>query len=226
MSSKTSAIQSALSGDWQNATTINKALINDNPNDTEALNRLAFALTVLGKIKKAKAAYKRVLEIDPLNPIAIRNLKRLSGAKDTLDSNFSNQPPPYLHNTFLEESGKTKVIELIHIAQPKVISRLSIGQTLNISIKRSKIFVQDEKKQYLGMLPDDIGKRLIRFIKGGNLYEALVRSTDNHRVLVFLKEIKRVGRFKNQPSFSQGSDKSSILQKNGIKNKTHLSTDE
>ncbi|MBI3366867.1 hypothetical protein HY041_04550, partial [Candidatus Roizmanbacteria bacterium] len=43
--SKNQAIQTALLGDWQNATVINKALLNSNPNDIEALNRLAFALT-------------------------------------------------------------------------------------------------------------------------------------------------------------------------------------
>ena len=57
--SKNQAIQTALLGDWQNATAINKALLNSDPNDIESLNRLAFALTVLGKVRRAKLYYLR-----------------------------------------------------------------------------------------------------------------------------------------------------------------------
>lgn len=231
MSSKNLAIQTALSGDWQSATSINKDLLNDNPNDIEALNRLAFALTVLGKIKDAKATYKKVLEIDPLNPIAARNLKRLIEAKDDLNGSPYNTSSMQVRNTFLEESGKTKIVELVNVAQSHIISNLRIGQPLTVSIKRLKIFVQNGTKQYIGVLPDDIGKRLIRFIKEGNQYEALVRSTDNHRVAIFLKEIKRAGRFKNQPSFLQNSERASIFHKNSKtvqkqKNQSSLGTEE
>lgn len=217
MVSKSLAIQTALAGDWQSATSINKDLLNDNPNDIETLNRLAFAFTVLGKIKDAKATYKKVFEIDPLNPIAARNLKRLTEAKHGLNENSHNTFSVHVHNTFLEESGKTKIIELVNIAQSQIISNLRIGQPLTISVKRLKIFVQNEEKQYIGVLPDDIGKRLIRFIKGGNQYETLVRSKDSHHVVVFLKEIKKATRFKNQPSFSQNSERFPIFQKKQYK---------
>lgn len=210
MPSKNLAIQTALAGDWQNATSINKALLNDNPNDIEALNRLAFAFTVLGKIKDAKATYKKVLELDSLNPIAIRNLKRLSDTK-SLGKGLKKQSVTYVHNTFLEETGKTKIIELVNLAQPRITANLRIGQPLSISIKRLKIFIQDTEKQYIGVLPDDIGKRLIKFIKGGNKYETFVRSANNHAVVVFIKEKKRATHFKNQPSFLQKNDKPSIL---------------
>lgn len=210
MPSKNLAIQTALSGDWQNATSINKALLNDNPKDIEALNRLAFAFTILGKIKEAKACYKKVLEIDSLNPIALRNIKRLSDSK-SLGKISKKQSATYVHNTFLEETGKTKIIELVNLAQPRITVSLRVGQPLVISIKRLKIFIQDMDRQYLGVLPDDIGKRLIKFIKGGNQYETYVRSASNHSVLVFIKEVKRTTRFKNQPSFLQNSDNAPIL---------------
>lgn len=210
MPSKSLAIQTALAGDWQNATSINKALLNDNPKDIEALNRLAFAFTILGKIKEAKAAYKKVLELDSLNPIALRNMKRISDTK-SLGKISKKQSVTYVHNTFLEETGKTKIIDLVNLAQPKIIANLRVGQPLIISIKRLKIFIQDIDKQYLGVLPDDIGKRLIKFIKGGNKYETYVRSANNHAVVVFMKEIKQTARFKNQSSFLQNSDNIPML---------------
>lgn len=225
MSSKNLAIRTALDGDWQSATAINKDILHDNPNDIETLNRLAFAFTVLGKIKKANVTYKKVLEIDPLNPIAARNLKRLTENKNHPNGKLNTNSHMLVYNTFLEESGKTKIVELVNIAQPQIISNLQIGQPLTISVKRLKIFLQNEANQYIGVLPDDIGKRLIRFIKGGNQYEALVRSADNHRIVIFLKEIKRSTRFKNQPSFISNSEKSFVFQKNNTKGKNQSLSD-
>lgn len=210
MPSKNLAIQKALNGDWQNATSINKALLNENPNDIETLNRLAFAFTILGKIKEAKNTYKKVLELDSLNPIALRNMKRLTDTK-TLGKITNHHSVPYVRNTFLEENGKTKIIELVNLAQPRITANLRIGQPLAISTKRLKIFIHDMEKQYIGVLPDDIGKRLIKFIKGGNQYETYVRSANNHSVVIFIKEVKRATRFKNQPSFLQNNDRSPIL---------------
>ncbi len=209
---KTQAIQTALMGDWQSAVSINRTLLEDNPDDIDTLNRLAFAFASLGKIKEARNLYQKVLSLDMQNPIATRNLKRLSGtsAKGLQNGQGNLQ----MNNIFIEEPGRTKVIELINVAEQKIISRLRCGETINLCVKRMKIFVLDGNKQYIGMLPDDISKRLIKFINGGNKYEAYVKIVDNHRVTIFIKETKRSLRYKNQPSFAS-FDKSKFLLKNG-----------
>jgi len=51
---KDKAIQAMLLGDWKNAASLNRALINENPKDIDALNRLAYAFTILGRIQDAK----------------------------------------------------------------------------------------------------------------------------------------------------------------------------
>ena len=58
MTLKTQAIQTALSGNWEKAIDINKSLIKEDPSDIDALNRLAFAFTILGKTKDAKSTTK------------------------------------------------------------------------------------------------------------------------------------------------------------------------
>ncbi len=193
------AIQTALIGDWNGAITTNKELLNENPKDIDALNRLALAFTVIGKINKAKTTYQEVLKLDPLNPIALRNLKNLktskSSGKNSTNTFFQ------LNSNFIEEAGKTKVIELINIAPASVIQNLRTGEIVNLSIKRSKIFILRNENQYIGVLPDDIGKRLIKFIKAGNRYEAYLKSVNPHKVVVFIKETKRATKFKNHPSF-------------------------
>jgi len=93
------------------------------------------------------------------------------------------------------------VVELINTAQAQIISKLRTGQSLDLYIKRSKIFVQQGEKQYIGVLPDDIGKRLIKFMRGGSKYEAYVRSSSPNSVSIFLREVKKSARFKDQASF-------------------------
>ncbi|HKC14937.1 MAG TPA: tetratricopeptide repeat protein [Patescibacteria group bacterium] len=208
------AIQTALIGDWNGAITTNKELLDENPKDIDALNRLALAFTVIGRVNKAKTTYQEVLKIDPLNPIALRNLKNLKTSKLTSKSASANKAFA-LNNNFIEESGKTKVIELINIAPVSVIQHLRTGEIVNLSIKRAKIFVLRGEKQYIGVLPDDIGRRLIRFIKSGNKYEAYLKSVNPHKVIVFLKEVKRSTRFKNHPSFLTITESNFIVKTKG-----------
>ncbi len=211
MTLKNQAIQTALEGNWQEAITLNKSLIHENPEDVDALNRLALAYTIIGKLKEAKSAYQKVIVFDPLNPIALRNLKRL---KDKGLNLSGGNLGIFINNKFLEEPGKTKVVELVNIAQPNIVEALRTGQSLNLGIKRLKIFAL-EGEQYIGVLPDDISKRLIKFIKNGCKYEAYVKSANQHKVTIFIKEIKKTTRYKDQPSFTTLTDSPLALDRNG-----------
>lgn len=211
---KDKAIQTALTGDWKEAISTNKELLEENPKDIDALNRLALAYTIIGKIKSAKMTYQKVLDIDALNPIALRNLKNLKSSKKTAKT--ISPAPVLINNQFIEETGKTKVVELINIAPSSVIQTLRTGEIVGLLIKRLKIFVLKNEKQYIGVLPDDIGKRLIKFIKAGNKYEAYIKSLNPHKVIIFIKEIKRATRFKNQPSFHTTAE-ASLFDKDKIR---------
>lgn len=217
---KSQAIQIALTGDWEQAIQLNLEILKEDPRDIDTLNRLAFAYNILGKGKEAKETYQKVLDVDPANPIALKNLKKLTGT--------TSQTKPSLHiatNMFLEESGKTKIVSLVNTAPKQVVKTLQLGQLLCLSIKRSKIFVLDEQKQYIGMLPDDISRRLIKFLEGGNQYAAYVKSASEHDVVIFIKEMKRVAKFKNQPSFLFG-DKTHLAISSSTKNKIQASAEE
>lgn len=205
MTSQTQAINTALIGDWNKAITINKSLLKENPKNIEALNRLAFAYGVIGNSKEAKTFYLKVLKIDPLNSIALRNIKRIPVSS-------LNENGYKVSNIFLEEPGKTKIVELLNVAPSEIINNLQTGQLLILSIKRLKIFVHSGK-QFIGMLPDDIGKRLIKFIEGGNNYEAYVKSVNGKLIVIFIKETKKATKFKDQPSFVFGGESSLVLEK-------------
>lgn len=205
-------------GDWQSAITLNQMLLQENPDDIDTLNRLAFALASTGNSKEAKEIYQKVLQLDIQNPIAMRNLRRMSS--NAVKPTVAGAQAILMNNIFIEEPGRTKVVDLINVAEQKLISQLRSGETLLLSVKRMRIFAQDMNKQYIGMLPDDLSKRLIKFINGGNRYEAYVKNVENHKVIIFIKETKRSLRFKNQPSFAS-FEKSKFSLKNGHELKIH-----
>ncbi|HWY78995.1 MAG TPA: tetratricopeptide repeat protein [Candidatus Sulfotelmatobacter sp.] len=197
---KNQAIQAALAGDWQRAIDLNQLVLQEDPEDIDTLNRLAFAFLSSGNPKDAKSLYEKVLSLDMQNPIAIRNLKRLHDV-NTKRTNI------IINNFFIEEPGKTKVIDLLNIADKKVITHLRSGEKLDLRIKRNKIFIYDLDNQFIGMLPDDICQRLIKFMSEGNEYEAYVRTINSNKVSIFVRETKRTKKFKDQPSFVSGNDK-------------------
>jgi hypothetical protein len=219
------AIRAMLLGDWKNAASLNKILISENNKDIDALNRLAYIFTILGKIKDAKLTYKKVLKLDVLNQIAIKNIKKLTDVGPRqIAKNLSSVKG--VNNIFLEETGKTKIISLVNTAQPKVITVLTTGQPVVITIKRSRIFIQNQNSQYLGVFPDDIGRKLIRLIKGGNEYTACIKSASEHAVCVFVKEAKRASKYKDQPSFPQTQNQDLGLSKTRTKMKIYKDVEE
>lgn len=216
---KNQAIQTALVGDWQTAISLNKIILEEDPNDIDTLNRLAYAFMSTGNAKDAKNLYEKVLGLDMKNPIALRNLKRLTEVN-------TKRLTVTINNIFIEEPGKTKVIELTNVADKKILTLLRSGEKLFLRIKRNKLFVLDLENQYIGMFPDDISQRLIKFMEAGNEYESYVRNAESNKVCIFIRETKRVKRFKNQPSFVS-SDKARAPLENhqSSKSQTHSSNE-
>ena len=207
LSLKSQAIQTALLGDWENAINLNEQILLEDPTDINTLNRLGFAHLSSGNIKGAKESFEKVLTLDMKNPIAIRNLKRLNATNNRKTSVLIN-------NLFIEETGKTKIIELINIADKKILSYLRSGEKISIRIKRNKIFALDSEDKYIGMLPDDIGRRLIEFINGGNIYDAYIWTINDSKVCIFIREIKRIKKYINQPSFLTNEKTKISIEKN------------
>ena len=213
--SRNHAIKYALSNNWEKAYKENLRLFDENSRDVDTLNRIAHALIKLGKFRKAKSYYQKVLDIDKTNPIALKNLRRLEalaksknkasgpggGTNAQNSSGLPAQAGLSIQDVFIEEAGKTKTVELKNVADKKTISILQPGDAVTLSVKRSKIFVQMPDKTYIGMLPDSIGMRMIAFINGGNEYSAYIKSVGDKDVTVFIRETKKMSRFRDQPSF-------------------------
>lgn len=199
------AINAALDCRWKEALELNQQITEAEPENIAALNRLAKALFELGKYSQSKKTYQTVLAIDPYNSIAQRNLKLLATFKTDArtPSNGDNQDKQKMSATsFLQEPGVTKIVNLVKLAEPNKLSILSSGMTVNLIPKTRCISVSGLDTTYLGVLPDDISHQLIKLIKGGNKYSALIKSVKPNGLTILIRETFRARRFKNQPSFT------------------------
>lgn len=190
------AIAAAIAGQWPQALELNRELLKQDKSNITALNRLAHAQTELGKIKEAKLIYQRVLRLDRYNPIALRNLEKLKKRKVR-----GQRKSLVLDTSFLEEPGKTKMALLLHLGDEKVIAQLDSGEEVQLSAGRYRVSVQTTNGKYVGRLPDDLSVRLIKFIRGGSVYQVLVKSAEPAEVKVFLREVEKSQKFANTPSF-------------------------
>jgi len=185
------AITHALSGNWEKAVEVNRLILEDDSQDVDALNRLAKAYSELGNTKKSKETLNKVLKIDPLNPIAQKAV-----AKGFVSS-MSNVDP----GTFLEEPGKTRLVELLNLGDKKVTSKLNVGNALKMVCHQHRVSVVTTEGKYVGIFPDDFAARTRDLIKGGNVYDCIVKTADPDKIAVFVKETGKGEKMKGVISF-------------------------
>src|SRR5690349_1991173 len=75
------AIKAALDHQWSTAIELNTEYLADSPDSIEATNRLARAYQESGQSQLSKQTYQKVLELDPYNAIARKNLDKLEQGK-------------------------------------------------------------------------------------------------------------------------------------------------
>jgi len=194
------AIKVALCANWNEAIKINKKILQIASSEIDALNRLAYAYTCLGEKAKAQKIYKQILQIDPYNIIARKNLEKV-----TRQNGYSNGNSPResanLSNIFIFEPGKTKIVNLINLAPPAVLCSFNCGDQVLLNLKKHAVTIIASNGVYLGALPDDLAHKLLTFIAGGNKYETYIKCVNSKTLTIFIREAYRSEKFFNQPSF-------------------------
>jgi tetratricopeptide (TPR) repeat protein len=192
------AVSCALDGKWDEAVKVNKQILKHDPEDVDALNRLARAWAELGHLSKAKKIAQKVLKIDSFNTIAAKSLKKWKGLK----KGEVKTTKPSSANAFLEEPGKTKIVTLVHLGdQKKVLAKLNAGDEVKLKPHAHRISIVTKERGYIGRLPDDLSSRLRKFIQRGNEYQVLIKSSSPQEIKVFIRETKRAKTLTKTPSF-------------------------
>lgn len=191
---KQQAVLAAKQGDWERAVVVNEAILEIEPQDVGALNRLGISLIQLKQASKARKAFKSALALDKYNVIAKKNLDKLRQADGgTQMLTFSRQH-------FIEEPGKTKVTELHRLAGKQVLESVSVGALCELRCKKRYISVE-VGPTYVGALPENISFRLSKLIHNGNQYECYIRSVTNNTCSVYIREVLRSDKNKDVTSF-------------------------
>ena len=182
------AIALAMQGRWREAVAANKDILGSFPNDVDAYNRLGRAYIELGDYSQAKEAYGRALELDPYNVIAQKNLRRLSYLGEAVvgvEADSDKVEPQH----FIEDTGKTGVVDLYHLAPLEMLARMVAGDRVYLKIDESGLTVENGRGEYLGQVETRHGQRLAKLMEGGNRYTAAVVSSAEDRVTVIIREV-------------------------------------
>jgi hypothetical protein len=215
------AINAALECRWDDALKLNRQIIKEQPENVDALNRLARVYLEKGSFSLSKKYYTLALKYDPYNPIASKNLKIIQAFKKDVDKSADGEQNGKIPSIgrarispdlFLHEPGKTKIISLLKVAEPQRLSQTYCGMPVNMVIKNRGVTVLDNEDRYLGVLPDDVSHLIIKLIKGGNKYAAFVKSVKVNGLALLIRETFRANKFRNQPSFLEYSQLSQSME--------------
>lgn len=214
------AIELALATRWVEAVQVNRGIMDRFGPDEDTLNRLGKAYTELGQLTEATDAYKGTLKMNPVNPIAVKNLSKLQALR-------GGQPVPTSKakvdvDAFIEETGKTSLTALHVHAEGDPCSKVAGGDPVKLIVAGDTMNVETSRGIYLGHLEHALGRRLIKFLEGGNRYSGAVATCDGGAVKIIVRETYQDPKFFGRPSFpiKRGRDefrpyaKESLLTRN------------
>jgi len=188
------ARQTALTGNWEEAVTLNQQIIDRFQTDAEAFNRLGRAFVALGNVDEARDAYAKALKADPANLIARRNLQRLEILRGQANNggDMARRPGAMPRTSvFLEEVGKTWVDELVNPGDLQELADIYSGEQLTLSAEGDGLVVRRENGARLGDVEPKTAHRVIDLISGGNRYEIFALGLANQTLRYILRETHR-----------------------------------
>ena len=193
------AVQLAIAGKWDEAVKHNRLIVDSFGADEETQNRLGKALSELGKLKDAKAAYEAALKLNPMNSIAKKNAARLNTLLHQKEGLKVGGTRVDL-NLFVEEMGKT-VITMLEGAASDICSKVAAGDVAELNIDDDGVVAETSRGVRLGVLEAKLARRLIKFMRGGNRYQAGVMSCEGSAVKLIVRETYQDPKFAGKPSF-------------------------
>ena len=193
------AIQLAIAGRWEEAVALNREILERFGSDEDANNRLGKALTELGRLDEAKSAYSATLKVNQFNVIARKNVSKLEillSAKTDLKGG----PVKVDLNLFVEEMGKTETT-VLEDSPVGVCDVVVVGDVAELRVEGAGIVIETVRGVRVGVLEAKLARRLLKFIQGGNRYQAGVTACDGNRVRVIIRETYQDPKFAGKPSF-------------------------
>jgi tetratricopeptide (TPR) repeat protein len=193
------AVQLAVNAQWDEAVELNQFIIEAFGPDEGSHNRIGKALTELGKLDQAKAAYEAALAINALNPVARKNAQKLENLIRANQGLRAGTVKVDL-NLFVEEMGKTTTT-ILRATDENVCTKVAPGDVAELRVEGDGVEIDTVRGVRIGSLEPKLARRLIKFIQGGNRYQAGVTSCEGVTVRIIVREVYQDPKFAGKPSF-------------------------
>ncbi len=195
------AIAAALESRWSDAVSVNEALIERHGADEETYNRLGKAKSELGDLGEALAAYQSSLELNPLNLIAQKQVRRI-GALLEARARPAAAAGAIDVDLFSEEPGKSGRTTL---SPPRgggaVGVSIAPGDTVELIPSGNQLLAETSRGVALGAVESKLSHRLRPLMETGNRYSAAVARVEDEKIELIIREIFQAPENSRKSSF-------------------------
>ncbi|MGH7883959.1 MAG: tetratricopeptide repeat protein [Candidatus Dormibacteraceae bacterium] len=194
------AVQLAVDANWEQAVEVNTFILEHFEPEESVHNRLGKALAEVGRLEEATRAYQAALEINPLSPVARKNVQKLENLRQNNQSLGSGIGGRIDLNLFVEEMGKTTTTVLKSMDQDGC-GKVVAGDVAELRIEGGGVEIDTLRGVRIGSLESKLARRLIKFMQGGNRYQAGVTACEGNQVKLIIREVYQDAKFAGKPSF-------------------------
>ncbi|MGI8856298.1 MAG: tetratricopeptide repeat protein, partial [Thermomicrobiales bacterium] len=138
------ALELAGEGRWEEAEQVNREILTRFPRDFEAMNRLGKAFAEQHRYSEARDTYQHVLEVEPTNTIARKNVARMEllSAQPADTNGAAREARPQARQTmFIEEPGQSAMLIVESSVPQMTLSKLISGDHLELRAQGESVGV-------------------------------------------------------------------------------------
>ncbi len=188
------ALELAGEGRWEESEQVNRDILARFPRDFEAMNRLGKAFAEQHRYSDARDIYQKVLEIEPTNPIARKNVARMellsTQPLETIGAAREARPQAR-QAMFIEEPGQSAMQLVESAVAQTTLSKLISGDHLELRQQGESVGVYNWEGEFIGFLPPRVGHRLSAMMANGNQYQAAVAAVLDGALRIVVRETFR-----------------------------------
>jgi tetratricopeptide (TPR) repeat protein len=194
------AIAAALESRWTDAVAINEALIDKHGVDEELYNRLGKARSELGSLHEALASYQSALELNALNLIAQKQVRRITALLEA-EARPAAAAGVIDVDLFAEEPGKSGRTLLTPPRGGAANVTVAPGDAVELIASGSQLLAETSRGVALGAVESKLSHRLRLLIETGNRYSAVVARVEEDRIELIIREIFQAPENSRKSSF-------------------------
>ena len=193
------AIAAALESRWSDAIAINHALVERHGPDEESYNRLGKAQSELGRLRESLDSYQAALELNSLNLIAQKQVRRVAALLDA-ETRPAASAGFIDVELFSEEPGKSGRTVLTP-PRDGVSVAVAPGDTVQLIAVGGQLLAETSRGIALGAVESKLSHRLRPLLETGNRYSAAVARVEDDRIEIIIRETHQAPENSRKSSF-------------------------